>query len=82
MFCDLALVEQDLAAWIDASCDERGCGFSDLCRKSFRVLPNRDRMQIDDAIDAFVRTSILHINEALQGAKVVSKRQATRWLDA
>src|SRR5207253_9037205 len=51
---DLALIEDDVALGIDAARNEGGCHFADGARQFSRILPDRDGMKIDRAIDAFV----------------------------
>lgn len=67
------LVEDDVALWIDAGCEKcRGDG----ARLAFQVLMDelcRDRMQVDDAIDAVV--AVLQRDEALDGAEIVAEME-------
>ena len=51
---DLALVEDDVLLRIDAAGDESRGHLARRARQFGRVLPHRDRVQIDDAIDAVV----------------------------
>ena len=54
MFGDLALVEDDVLARIDAGRDECGRHFADIALQLGRRLRHGDRVQVDDAIDAVV----------------------------
>src|SRR5262249_41497500 len=71
----LALVKHDVAPGIDAACNEGGRDLAGCARQLNRVLPDRDRMQIDDAVDAIV--AILQLNEFDNGAEVIAEMQIT-----
>ena len=72
---DLALVEHDVAPGIDAARNEGGRDLAGCARQLDRVLPDRDRMQIDDAVDAIV--AILQLNEFDNGAEIIAEMQIT-----
>jgi len=77
VFVDLGLVEQDRAFGVDAGGEvARG----DLARgagKLSRVLPDGDRVQVDDAEDA-VGAGVLGLDEALDRAEIIAERQAAK----
>ena len=77
----LALVEQDGLPRIDARRHEGRRGFADVSAQGFGVLPDRDRMQIDKAVDRF-RLAPLKGREPLERAQIVAQRQTARRLDA
>ena len=76
----LALVEHDVLCRIDAAGDERRGDLADGARQLGRVLPDRDRVQIDDAIDAVV--AVLQLDEALDGAEIIAEVQVAGRLHA
>ena len=65
---------------IDAAGDERRGDLADGARQLGRVLPDRDRVQIDDAIDAVV--AVLQLDEALDGAEIIAEVQVAGRLHA
>ena len=65
---------------IDAAGDERRGDFADRARQFGGILPHRDGVQIDDAIDAVV--AILQLDEALDGAEIVAEMQVAGRLHA
>ena len=77
---NLALVEHDVLLRIDAAGDERRGDFANGVRQFGRILPDRDRVQIDDAIDAVV--AVLQFDEALDGAEIVAEMQIAGRLHA
>ena len=77
---DLALVEHDVFFWIDAAGDERRGDLANGMRQLGRLLPGRDGVQVDDAIDAIV--AVLQFDEALDRAEIVAEVQVAGRLDA
>src|SRR5207302_2372503 len=81
---DLALVEHDMLFRVDAGGDEgRGdlAGVAgELRRAAPDVRPLRDRVHVDDAIDAVM--GFLHLHEVDDRAEVIAEMQITRRLDA
>jgi len=81
---DLALVEDDVLLRIDAACDEGGRHFPGVPCKLGRPAPYvgrlRDRMQVDDAIDAIMR--LLQFDEVHDRAEVIAEMQIAGRLDA
>ena len=80
MLGDPALVEDDVGFRIDAA-GEKGCGH--LARRAGKLLGlvgHRHRVQVDDAIDARMR--LLHLDEALDRAKIITEVQIARRLNA
>ena len=81
---DLALVEHDVLLRIDAGGDERRGDLAGVARELGRAAPHvdplRDRVHVDDAIDAVVR--LLHLHEVDDRAEVIAEMQITRRLDA
>ncbi len=70
---NLALVEDDRLLRVDTGCD---IGCSDFPRgvsQLGRVLPDRDRVHVDNAVDAFV--IVLQTHEVADGAEIVAKRE-------
>ena len=80
MLGDLALVEDDVLLRIDAAGDERRGHLADVARQLGRVLPDRDRVQVDDAIDAVV--AVLQLHEFLDGAEIIAEMQVSGRLHA
>jgi hypothetical protein len=77
---DAALVEDDVLGWVDTGCKE-GCRHLPRCLHEFsRLLPQRDRVQIDDAVNAVMR--VLELDEAPNGAEIVAEMQIAGWLHA
>ncbi len=77
----LALVEHDRARRVDAGGEERGGDLSDLRLQLGRVLPQGDRVQVDDAVEA-LRLARLHLHEPLHGAEIIAEMQVPGRLDA
>ena len=73
MLGHLALIEDDVFRRIDAAGDEGRGDLADGVRQFGRILPHRDRVQIDDAINAVV--AVLQFDKALDGAKIVAEMQ-------
>ena len=80
VFGDLALVEHDVRLRIDAAGDERRGDLADRLVQLLGVLPDRDRVHVDDAVDALVR--LLHLDESHDGAEVVAEVQIAGRLHA
>ena len=76
----LALVEDDVFCRIDAAGDEGRGDFARGVRQLGRILPHRDRVQVDDAIDAVV--AVLQLDEALDGAEIIAEMQVAGRLHA
>ena len=70
---NLALVEHDVLLRIDAAGDERRGHLADRLGQLVRLLPHRDGVQVDHAIDAVVR--VLQLDEPDDGAEVVAEMQ-------
>ena len=77
---DLALVEHDVFFRIDAAGDERRGHLADGLRQFGRLLPDRDGVQIDDAINAVV--AVLQFDKALDGAEIIAEVQVAGRLHA
>ena len=77
---DLALVEDDVLLRIDAAGDEGGGHLADRLRQLGRVLPDRDGVQVDDAIDAVV--GLLQLDELHDRAEIVAEMQVAGRLHA
>ncbi len=81
---DLALVEHDVLLRIDAARDERRGHLAGVARELDRSAPDvhalRDRVHVDDAIDAVV--GFLHLHEVDDRAEVIAEMQIARRLDA
>ncbi len=77
---DLALVEHDVLPGIDPAGDESCGDLADGLRQLGRILPDRDRMQVDDAIDAVI--AVLQLDEALDGAEIIAEMQVAGRLHA
>ena len=77
---DLALVEDDMRLGVDAGGDEGRRHLAGRGGELLRILPDRDRMHVDDAIDAVVGR--LQLDEALDGAEIVAEMQVAGGLDA
>ena len=80
MLGDLALVEHDVLLGIDPAGDEGRGDLADRLGQLDGILPHRDRVQIDDAIDAVV--AVLQLDEALDGAEIVAEVQIAGGLHA
>ena len=66
---------------IDPGGDEARRRLARLLAQLRRVLPDGDRVHVDQAVDR-LDPLVLLFDEALQRAKVVAKRQPARGLDA
>jgi hypothetical protein len=80
MLGDLALIEHDVFFRIDAAGDEGRGDVADRLGQLLRILPNRDGVQIDHAVDAVVL--LLQCNEPGEGAKVIAEMQIAARLHA
>ncbi len=76
----LALIEQDALLWVEARRDVGGRNPPDRVLQLLGILPDRDRVQIDDAVDALMR--LLHLDPLQHGAEIVAEMQAARGLHA
>ena len=74
------LNEDGRALGINAGGDVRGGDFTTAAGEIFRIGASRDRMQIDDAINALVL--ILQAHKLLQGAEIIAEMQAVGRLHA
>ena len=74
MLDDLGLIEEDALFWVEAGRDVGGRDLANGCAQLRRVLPNRDGVQIDDAINAFVR--FLHLDPIDHGTEIIAEMQA------
>ncbi len=77
---DLALVEDDVGPGIDTGGEEGGGHLAGRPGQFRRVLPDRDRVHVDDAIDAVVGR--LHLDETDDGAEIVAEVEIAGRLDA
>ena len=69
----LALVEDDVLLRVDAAGDEGGGHFAGGARQLGRVLPDRDGVHVDHAIDAVV--VFLQRHEFGDGAEIIAEMQ-------
>ena len=81
MFRHLALIDQYGFFGADAGSDKPGCQFAGVPAQICGVLPDRDRMQVNHAING-LKVFFLHLHETLDSTKVIAERQAARRLDA
>ncbi len=81
---DLALVEDDVLLRIDAGGNEGRGDLAGVAREFGRAAPDRDRLRdrvhVDDAIEAVVR--LLQLHEVDDRAEVVAEMQIAGRLDA
>ena len=80
MRVDLRLVENDVLLRVHARRDERRRDLARGAAQIGRVLPDRDRVHVDDAIDAIVM--ILQRHEFRDRAEIVAEMQIAGRLDA
>ena len=80
MFGDLALIEDDVLFRIDPAGDEGGGDLARIGAQGERVLRDRDRVQIDDAIKTFI--AFLQLDEFDDGAEIVAEMQIAGGLHA
>src|SRR5881397_943854 len=80
MLGDLALVEHDMRLRVDARGDKGRGHLADGARQLGGILPGRDGVQVDDAIDAVV--ALLQLDEPLDRAEIVAEVQVTSRLHA
>src|SRR6185295_6647370 len=76
----LALVEHDRGLGVDTAGEERRGHLADVPAQLLWVLPHRDRMQIDHAVDA--RVAVLQPHEVADGAQIVAQMQVPGGLHA
>jgi hypothetical protein len=77
---NLALVEDDAALGVDAGGDVGGRDLARLRLQGGRVLPDRDRMQIDDAEHAVI--AVLQPHPVADRAEIVAEMHVLGRLDA
>jgi hypothetical protein len=77
---DLALVEHDVLLGIDAAGDEGRGHLARRVGELARVLPDGDRVHVDDAIDAVV--VVLQRHEFDDGAEIIAQVQIAGRLHA
>ena len=77
---DLALVENDMGFGVDPRRDERRGDLAGGAAQFVGVLPDGDRVHVDDAIDALM--GLLQRHETADGAEIVAQVQVARGLDA
>ena len=77
---NLRLVEKDRLCRVDAGGEQPRSDFAGAIAQLRRILPNGDRVQVNDAINRFHLA--LHIGPALDRTKVVAKLQTTGGFDA
>src|SRR5690606_32090579 len=75
-----ALVEDDVLQGVDAGREEGRGHLARSAHQLGRVLPDRDRVEVDHAIDAVV--ALLQGDEALDGAEIVAEVEIAGRLDA
>ena len=80
MGAHLTLLEQDGTIGIDPAGDQCRRHFANAIAQRRRVLCDRDRMQVDDAIDALM--CILHRHPFADGAEIIAQVQIAGGLDA
>ncbi len=76
----LALVEDDVLVRVDAAGDEGGGHLARRLRQLGRILPDRDGVQVDHAIDAVV--ALLQRHEFHDGAEIIAEVQVAGRLHA
>src|SRR5690606_9417746 len=76
----LGLVEHNMALGVDTGGDIGGGDFTRIRGEFLRVLPDRDRVHIHDAIDAFV--SVLKAHEIADRAQIIAEMQIAGGLNA
>src|SRR5262249_8582434 len=76
----LALVEDDVLAGIDAGGEVAGRHLARLLAQRLGILPDRDRVLIDDAIDAV--ELVLQAHPIADGAEIVAEMEVLGGLDA
>src|SRR6185312_15214704 len=77
---NLALVEDDVLLRIDAAGEESGRDLARRLRQLDGVLPYRDGMHVDDAIDAVI--AVLQRDEFGDRAEIIAEVQIAGWLHA
>ncbi len=76
----LALIEQDALLGIEAGGDVSGRHLADGLLQLGGILPNGDRVHVDDAVDALVR--LLQLDPVEHGTEVIPQMQAAGRLHA
>ena len=76
----LGLVEEDRALRVEAAGDVGRGQLAGGLAQLLRVLPDGDRVQVDDAVDRLM--AVLHRAQAAERAEIVAERQVARRLDA
>src|SRR5690606_23565600 len=77
---NLALVEDDRLVGIDTGGEIGTRDLADIVGQFGRILPQRDGVHVDDAIDA--RILILQRHETPDGAEIIAEMQVAGGLDA
>jgi hypothetical protein len=77
---DLALVEDDVLCRIDAAGKKRRGDLAGRLGQLGRVLPDRDGVHVDDAIDAVV--AVLQLDKLLDRAEIIAEMQVAGRLHA
>ena len=77
---NLTLVEDDVLLRVDAAGDESGGHFTNICRKRFRILRDRDGVQIHDTINAVM--AFLKRHEFRDCAQIITEMQISGRLNA
>ena len=76
---DLALVEDDVTNRVDASRQEPGGHLAGAPFQGLRVLPRGDRVQVHDAVDAFM--GFLQRDESHDRAQIITEMEIARRLN-
>ena len=77
---DLGLIEDDVLFRLDARREIGRCHLARVVAQLFGVLPNRDGMQIDHAVNALV--VVLQIHEIADRTQIVAQMQIAGGLHA
>ena len=80
MLGNLALVEDDAPFGIESAGEIGGRHLADIGGQFLGLLEQRDRVQIDDAIDAFMR--FLHADPVHHGAQIIAEMKRVGRLHA
>ena len=65
---------------VDAGCQKKSRDLQDLRPQFFRLLVHRNRVHVDDAVDALV--IVLDCDPVFQCAQIISDVKIAGWLDA